>query len=147
MKRMSIQQLRTADTLDALARHYDLDDGDLATMVGMSRAAVQHRRGGRSHPRTPLTIADLERFAEAFGVTTEVLLMEPAEAISWVIAHVAGAGIPCRVEVTQIAGGGGLTPSDQGFSTTIWTGDLPGRLSKWSGTHPGRRRHLAAVSA
>lgn len=77
------QHKRTATTLDALRRIRGYSDQTLANRAGMSRSQVESRR----HGRAPITLDDLERLAEALGVPTTVLLLDPADALRWLVEN------------------------------------------------------------
>lgn len=122
MAKLSPAQRRVADTFAALANHYGYNDGELAMQIGMSRAAVQSRRGGDRLPRTKLSTDDLERLSEVFGVPIAVLYMERAEAIRWVLENIPGGGFPAT---------GAEGEEDGPTSSTRW--------------YAGHRRHLRLV--
>jgi hypothetical protein len=92
MSTITGQAWTSARTLDQLARHFGYSDAKLEELTAgrLKRATIQGRRAGRK----ALDAAELEAFADAFGIPTYVLLMEPAEALRWVLDNVPDGGVP-----------------------------------------------------
>lgn len=74
---------RAVAALQAIKAYRRLSDGEIAAAVGLGRSSVQAYMSGQRH----LTIGLLYEFADVLDVDPQVFLMEPDEAIRWVLEH------------------------------------------------------------
>lgn len=117
---------QVAETLDQLARHFDLSDAELARATGLARTTVQQRRRGTRG----MKFENVPAFAEAFGIPIDVLYMERGAAIRWVLDNVENGGMPAAGDQELPAAVG---DDEQGKPGTVW--------------NPPTRRHLALVAS
>lgn len=72
---------RAAQVLEAIKRLRGFSDGEIADRAGLSRSAIEARRRGAK----VIDVDDLERLGAALNVSPVVFLMEPIEAMRWVL--------------------------------------------------------------
>lgn len=65
--------------LDTVMRALDITDAEMATMIGMSRSAIQQRRRGG----VKLREEQADEMADALGVPRDLFVATPAEVLVW----------------------------------------------------------------
>lgn len=128
------EEERAREVMDVLKRLRGLSDGEIATKLGTNRQAVHQRRAGL----TRIGLTDVVRLSEAFDVEPLVFLMEPNEAVRWVLDNRPNVGRE-RVRTPGCItadSGGGRARCDRHRESGIW---FRPRLALGQ-AHPGERR-------
>lgn len=82
-QRAAVAERRTRQTIKKVMGYRGLNDTSLAELVRMSRSTVQSYTGGP----TQITAKVLAKFAEVLDVDDYVLMMQPDDAMRWVLDH------------------------------------------------------------
>jgi transcriptional regulator with XRE-family HTH domain len=106
-------ETRVKQTITTLSRYRGWSQSELAARTGIKRSNLNAKLSGE----TKVSFADAHRIATALGVPPEILVMDPKDALLWLLSHEDKGPLERRQRVISFKGKDKRSPTKRSYIT------------------------------